>query len=184
MVNLSRMAEEIILWSSQEFGFVEVADEYSATSSIMPQKKNPVVAETIRAKCGSVLGELTASSAISKGAPERVQPRPPGDHPAPLERPGRDQLVGYPDGRDAVFARVPTPKALDGGPGGHVDRDRAGQRPRKRIWGAVPPGAHRIVGELVGSPSSVGDPPGDSTEEMPSRSRHGGRRKAIKIDKA
>jgi argininosuccinate lyase len=69
MVNLSRMAEEIILWSSSEFGFAEVADEYSATSSIMPQKKNPVVAETVRAKCGSVLGELTASFAITKALP-------------------------------------------------------------------------------------------------------------------
>ena len=44
-------------------------DEYSATSSIMPQKKNPVVAETIRAKCGSVLGELTAAFAITKALP-------------------------------------------------------------------------------------------------------------------
>jgi len=69
MVNLGRMAEEIILWSSSEFGFAEVADEYSATSSIMPQKKNPVVAETVRAKCGSVLGELTASFAIAKALP-------------------------------------------------------------------------------------------------------------------
>ncbi len=56
MVNLSRMAEEVILWSTSEFGFAEVADEFSATSSIMPQKKNPVVPETVRAKCGSVLG--------------------------------------------------------------------------------------------------------------------------------
>ena len=69
MVNLSRIAEELILWSSQEFGFVEVADEYSATSSIMPQKKNPVVAETVRAKCGSVLGALTAAVSITKAMP-------------------------------------------------------------------------------------------------------------------
>ena len=67
MVDLSRMAEELILWSSSEFGFVEIADEYSATSSIMPQKKNPVVAETIRAKCGSVLGELTAHVRHNEG---------------------------------------------------------------------------------------------------------------------
>jgi argininosuccinate lyase len=69
MVNLSRMAEEVILWSTSEFGFAEVADEFSATSSIMPQKKNPVVAETVRAKCGSVLGELTAAFAITKALP-------------------------------------------------------------------------------------------------------------------
>ncbi len=69
MVDLSRMAEELILWSSTEFGFVELGDEYSATSSIMPQKKNPVVAETIRAKCGSVIGEATAAFAIAKALP-------------------------------------------------------------------------------------------------------------------
>jgi len=69
MIDLSRMAEELILWSSSEFGFVEVADEYSATSSIMPQKKNPVVAETIRAKCGSVLGDLAGMFAIAKALP-------------------------------------------------------------------------------------------------------------------
>ncbi len=69
MVDLSKMAEELILWSSTEFGFVELADEYSATSSIMPQKKNPVVAETIRAKCGSVIGEATAAFAIAKALP-------------------------------------------------------------------------------------------------------------------
>jgi argininosuccinate lyase len=69
MVDLSKMAEELILWSSKEFGFVELGDEYSATSSIMPQKKNPVVAETIRAKCGSVIGEATAAFSIAKALP-------------------------------------------------------------------------------------------------------------------
>ncbi len=69
MVDLSKMAEELILWSSTEFGFVELGDEYSATSSIMPQKKNPVVAETIRGKCGSVIGEATAAFTIAKALP-------------------------------------------------------------------------------------------------------------------
>ncbi|MDA4118003.1 MAG: argininosuccinate lyase [Thaumarchaeota archaeon] len=69
MVDLSRIAEELIIWSSSEFGFIELADEYAATSSMMPQKKNPVVAETIRAKCGSVIGEATAAFAIAKALP-------------------------------------------------------------------------------------------------------------------
>jgi len=69
MVDLSKIAEELILWSSSEFGFVELGDEYSATSSMMPQKKNPVVAETIRAKCGSVIGEATAAFTIAKALP-------------------------------------------------------------------------------------------------------------------
>ncbi len=69
MINMSRLAEEIILWSSSEFGFVEVSDLHAATSSIMPQKKNPVVAEMIRAKCGSVLGHLSATCSILKALP-------------------------------------------------------------------------------------------------------------------
>jgi argininosuccinate lyase len=69
MVDLSRVAEELILWSSAEFGFVELGDEYAATSSMMPQKKNPVVAETVRAKCGSVIGEATAAFTIAKSLP-------------------------------------------------------------------------------------------------------------------
>jgi len=69
MVDLSRLAEEVILWSTSEFGFAEVADEFSATSSIMPQKKNPVVAETVRAKTGSAIGGLVAMLAIAKALP-------------------------------------------------------------------------------------------------------------------
>ncbi len=69
MVDISRMAEEQILWSSNEFGFVELPDEFSASSSIMPQKKNPVVAEMGRAKAGSVLGSLVSAVAIAKALP-------------------------------------------------------------------------------------------------------------------
>jgi argininosuccinate lyase len=65
----SRLAEELILWSSAEFGFVELSDAYSASSSIMPQKKNAVFAEISRAKAGSVLGNLTAACAIMKALP-------------------------------------------------------------------------------------------------------------------
>lgn len=69
MVDVSRLAEEFVLWSSKEFGFVEVSDEYATSSSIMPQKKNPVVAEVARAKFGSVLGALVAALSISKSLP-------------------------------------------------------------------------------------------------------------------
>jgi argininosuccinate lyase len=69
MIDVSRMAEEQILWSSREFGFVELADEYSASSSIMPQKKNPVVAEVARAKAGSVIGRLVSACSILKSLP-------------------------------------------------------------------------------------------------------------------
>jgi len=69
MLNASRLAEELILWSSAEFGFVDLPDAYSASSSIMPQKKNAVFAETTRAKAGSVLGDLVATCAILKALP-------------------------------------------------------------------------------------------------------------------
>ncbi len=69
MVDVSRLAEEFVLWSSKEFGFIEVSDEYATSSSIMPQKKNPVVAEVARAKFGSVLGALVAALSISKSLP-------------------------------------------------------------------------------------------------------------------
>jgi argininosuccinate lyase len=69
MLDASRLAEELILWSTSEFGFVELDDAYAASSSIMPQKKNAVVPETIRAKAGSVIGDLVAECAILKALP-------------------------------------------------------------------------------------------------------------------
>lgn len=69
MMHLSRLAEEIILWSSAEFGFVEIDDAYATTSSIMPQKKNPDVAELVRGKTGRVYGNLMATLSMMKGLP-------------------------------------------------------------------------------------------------------------------
>jgi len=68
-VDLSRLAEEFVVWSSAEFGYIDLPDDHSSTSSIMPQKKNPVTAEAIRAKCGDVLGGLVAMTAIMKALP-------------------------------------------------------------------------------------------------------------------
>ena len=69
MLDASRLAEELILWSTSEFGFIELDDSYAASSSIMPQKKNAVVAEMVRAKAGSVVGDLMAACAILKALP-------------------------------------------------------------------------------------------------------------------
>ena len=69
MVNLSKMAEEIIIWSSSEFSFVELDDMYASTSSIMPQKKNPDSAELVRGKTGTVIGSLMALLSLCKGLP-------------------------------------------------------------------------------------------------------------------
>jgi argininosuccinate lyase len=69
MLDASRLAEEQILWSSKEFGFLELDDAYAASSSIMPQKKNAVSSELVRAKAGSVLGSLVAVASILKALP-------------------------------------------------------------------------------------------------------------------
>jgi len=69
MMHLSRFSEEIILWSSQEFSFVELDDAYSTGSSIMPQKKNPDVAELTRGKTGRVYGSLITLLTVMKGLP-------------------------------------------------------------------------------------------------------------------
>jgi argininosuccinate lyase len=68
-LNLSKIAEELILWSSYEFGLIEIGDEFSSTSSIMPQKKNPDVAELVRAKSSIATGELMTILMIVKGIP-------------------------------------------------------------------------------------------------------------------
>jgi argininosuccinate lyase len=69
MMHLSRLAEEIVLWSSAEFGFIELDDAYTTGSSIMPQKKNPDVAELARGKTGRVYGHLMALLTTMKGLP-------------------------------------------------------------------------------------------------------------------
>ena len=69
MVHLSRFSEEIILWCSWEFKFIELDDAFSTGSSIMPQKKNPDIAELVRGKSGRVFGDLTALLTMLKGLP-------------------------------------------------------------------------------------------------------------------
>jgi len=68
-VDVSRQAEEVILWATKEFGFVELDDGYSTGSSIMPQKKNPDIAELARGKAGRMLGNLTGLLATLKALP-------------------------------------------------------------------------------------------------------------------
>jgi len=68
-IHLSRWAGELVLWSTEEFGFVTLSDRVAAGSSIMPQKRNPDTAELIRGRAGRVLGDLTALLALLKGLP-------------------------------------------------------------------------------------------------------------------
>ncbi len=68
-IHLSRLAEDLVLWSSSEFGFITISDAYTTGSSLMPQKKNPDVAELIRGKTGRVVGNLVALFVLLKGLP-------------------------------------------------------------------------------------------------------------------
>ena len=69
MMHISRLSEELVMWSSYEFGFVELSDEYSTGSSIMPQKKNPDVPELLRGKTGRVYGSLMGLLTVMKALP-------------------------------------------------------------------------------------------------------------------
>lgn len=69
MINLSRIAEELVIWSSEEFSFIELDDQYASTSSIMPQKKNPDSAELLRGKTGIVVGSLMGLITTCKALP-------------------------------------------------------------------------------------------------------------------
>ena len=68
-VHVSRLSEDIVLWSSQEFGFIELGDAFCTGSSLMPQKKNPDVAELSRGKCARLCGDLTSLLTLCKGLP-------------------------------------------------------------------------------------------------------------------
>jgi len=69
MVHVSRLSEELILWMSQNFGFIQLADRFTTGSSIMPQKKNPDVPELARGKTGRVVGHLMGLITLMKGQP-------------------------------------------------------------------------------------------------------------------
>jgi len=68
-MHLSRFAEEMVIWSSAQFGFVKLSDRFTTGSSIMPQKRNPDAAELVRAKVGRILGALTSLTVVMKGLP-------------------------------------------------------------------------------------------------------------------
>jgi argininosuccinate lyase len=72
-VHLSRFAEEIVIWSSAQFGFIRLSDKFTTGSSIMPQKRNPDAAELVRAKTGRIVGALTALLIVMKGLPLAYQ---------------------------------------------------------------------------------------------------------------
>ena len=68
-MHLSRFAEELVIWSTPQFGFITLSDRFSTGSSIMPQKKNPDIAELIRGKTGRIFGNLMGILTVMKGLP-------------------------------------------------------------------------------------------------------------------
>jgi argininosuccinate lyase len=85
MVHFSRMSEELVLWSSSEFGFIELPDAFSTGSSIMPQKKNPDVPELVRGKTGRVFGDLVTVLTLMKSLPLSYNRDMQEDKPAMFE---------------------------------------------------------------------------------------------------
>ena len=94
-LDVSRLAEELVLWASEEFGFVRVDDRYATGSSMMPQKRNPDVAELARAKAGRVLGDLVSLAAVLKGLP------------LAYDRDMQEDKEAVFDARDALAATLP-----------------------------------------------------------------------------
>ena len=92
-VHLSRLGEEICLWATSEFRWIRLDDAFSTGSSIMPQKKNPDVAELARGKAGRLIGGLTGLLVTLKGLPAGVRPGPAGGQGAGLRR-GRPAAAG------------------------------------------------------------------------------------------
>ena len=93
-VHLSRLGEEFVVFSTSEFGFYRLDDAWSTGSSMLPQKKNPDIAELARGKAGRLIGHLAGFLATLKGLPVRLQPGPAGGQGAALRRvrPGRPRL--------------------------------------------------------------------------------------------
>ena len=136
-IHLSRLGEEWVLWTSDEFGFARLDDAFATGSSILPQKKNPDVAELIRGKTGRLIGDLHGSPRDGEGPAAGVQPRPAGGQGAAvrLGPPGVARPVG--DGRDDRHGDVPARADADRG----RRRVHLGDRPRRvagRAGHAVP----------------------------------------------
>jgi len=166
MMHLSRVAEELILWSSAQFAFIELSDRFCTGSSIMPQKKNPDVPELVRGKAGRVFGHLLAMLTLMKGQPlaynkdnqEDKEPlfdtvdqvkgcleglcrHDPGHHPPPGEDARRDTeglRHGHRPRRLPGAQGCALPRRPRGGRQGGGARRRQGLRPRAAVAARAP----------------------------------------------
>ena len=147
MVHLSRLATEVILWSTDEFGFVELDDAYATGSSIMPQKKNPDAAELTRAKSGRVFGDLIAVLTLMEGLPLTYNRDLQEDKEALFD--GMDTTAACLDIMNAVIATltVNSARMAEAAQGGFATAtDLADYLVRK---GLAFREAHAVVGRIV-----------------------------------
>ncbi|MBO8169440.1 MAG: argininosuccinate lyase [Thermoanaerobacteraceae bacterium] len=147
MTHLSRLCEEIILWASHEFAFIELDDGYSTGSSIMPQKKNPDVAELVRGKAGRVYGHLVGLLTMIKGLPLAYNKDLQEDKEAlfdVVDTVKKSLLVFAPMLRTITVNKA---RMLQGARGGFTNATDVADYLVKKGLGFRD--AHRIVGELV-----------------------------------
>ena len=147
-VHLSRLGEEIVLWSSEEFGFLRLADAYSTGSSMLPQKKNPDIAELARGKAGRLIGNLTGFLATLKGLPLSYNRDLQEDKEPLFDALDQNRLALSRDGRAARHRRVRARTACR--------RPPTAAAPRPSTWpstsceqGMPFREAHALVGALV-----------------------------------
>ena len=126
-VHLSRIGEEWVLWTSEEFGFARLDDGYATGSSMLPQKKNPDIAELARGKAGRIIGNLTGLLGDPEGLAARLQPRPPGGQGTAVRHRRPDPPGARRHRRDDRHGDV-RPRA---DAGGRRLRDGVGDRPRR-----------------------------------------------------
>jgi argininosuccinate lyase len=169
MMHLSRMAEEMIIWTSAQFAFVDLPDRFCTGSSIMPQKKNPDVPELIRGKAGRVQGHLVALITLMKGQPlaynkdNQEDKEPLFDAVKTLH----DSLLAFADLVPAMKAK-PDSMRRAASLGHPTATDLADYLVRK---GVAFRDAHEIVGTAVGMAETQGKDVGElSLEELQSLS--------------
>ena len=137
--HLSRLGAEIVLWSSEEFGFAEVRDDWASSSSIMPQKKNPDAAELLRAKAPRIVAHLAALHGVMHAPPADLQQGHAGGQGAPLRHRRHARAVPGGGARDARAGSTFKRERL----AARGDRRDAGRGRRRRHAGqarrAVPP---------------------------------------------
>ena len=142
-LHLSRFAEEIVLWTTPQFGFVRLSDAFSTGSSIMPQKRNPDAAELVRGKTGRVVGALIGLLMVMKGLPLAYSKDMQEDKEGVFDAP-RDAVLGLAAMTGMVEDMTPDPKRMKAAAGrGLRDRDRSRRLAGPDAENAVPRGPPR-----------------------------------------